>query len=1008
MTRPWRICLLLSTTVALLPVAPAHSTDATDALEAGWNAPPLSARPKALWPWINGNTDLAEITHELEEAKAKGMGGFDIWDIRPVVDDDKVVPAGPAFMSAPSVDAISHAVREATRLGLEIGLVVSSGWNAGGSWTTPEHRTMGLFRSRHRVDGPADVSVVLPFPELPRDYGDQGPALIERGADGLPLFWRDVAVLAIPGTPEEVVPTAAAVVDLSSRVDATGRLTWQAPPGRWEIVRYVCANTGQPLISHSANSGGPMIDHFSAEATEAHLRFFIDHLEAELGPLRNTALKYFYTDSYEVRGDLWTPRLPDEFRKRAGYDLASFLPALDGRVVVDRDTTDRFLFDYRKVLSDLIIEGHYVKAKEVCHGEGIAFAAEAAGPGQPIHNCPFEALKSSGSLDLPRGEFWHRLDGGSVSEQILQVVKGVASAAHIYGQRFVEAEAFTSVWLWQESLAELKPDADRAFCEGLNRIVFHTFPHTPKAAGRPGWVYSFGTQISETQPWWPKAKPFMDYLARISFLLQRGEFVADVLYYYGDGAPNFVPPKRIDPSLGFGYDYDVVNSDVLLRRVEAKGGRLALPTGGTYALLVLPDTDAMDLDVLLKLEALVRAGATVVGPKPIRSLGLRDRTERDAQVRRVADALWGAADGRTTFESRYGEGRVVWGRELRAILAEGRVGPDFSYRGALHEGALDFIHRRDGSAEIYFLRNSLAQPISVDGVFRVSGKGAEIWDPLSGERRPGVVAADDGAATRLPLDLPPHGSVFVVFRPGAPPPSVVAVERDGVRLFPLPGVLPMPRDSSVAPDPSGTLLAKSPGRYVATKRDGRRVDLGDIVIPPPVALKSGWSVTFPLDPGRRSVPLPDLVSWSRLPEDDLRFFSGIATYSGRFALPSTLDLSRRRAVLDLGRVEILAHVFVNGVDCGVAWAEPFAVDVTAALKAGSNDVTIEVANTWPNRLIGDARLPRASRRTNTNIVRLPNAWMYPMKDLPTPEYPLREAGLLGPVRLVFEARLPLD
>jgi hypothetical protein len=417
----------------------------------------------------------------------------------------------------------------------------------------------------------------------------------------------------------------------------------------------------------------------------------------------------------------------------------------------------------------------------------------------------------------------------------------------------------------------------------------------------------------------------------------------------------------------------------------------------------------MDLDVLRKLEALVRAGATVVGPKPLRSLGLRDHAERDAEVRRVADSLWGVADGRTAFENRYGEGRVVWGRELRAILAERRIGPDFSYRGALPEGALDFIHRRDGSTEVFFLRNTLSQPISVDGVFRVSGKGAEIWDPLSGERRPVVVAVDDGTATRLPLDLPPHGSVFLVFRPGTAAPSLVALERDGVRLFPLPGVLAMPRDPSIAPDPSGrALLAKSPGRYLVTTSDGRRIDLGDVVLPAPVGMKSGWSVAFPLDGGSRSVPLPDLVSWSRLSDDDLRFFSGIATYSAHLDVPSTVDLSRHRATLNLGRVEILAHVIVNGVDCGVAWAEPFAVDVTPALKPGSNDVSIEVANTWPNRLIGDARLPRASRRTNTNIVRLPNAWMYPMKDLPTPEYPLREAGLLGPVRLAFEARLPLD
>jgi hypothetical protein len=578
-------------------------------LEEGFRHPPLAARPRALWPWINGNTDLAEITHELEEAKAKGMGGFDIWDIRPVVDEDKVVPTGNPFMGPESVGAIAHAAREATRLGLDLGLTIASGWNAGGSWTRPEHATMGLFRSEKVVEGPARVTLVLPFPDLPRDYKDQGPALIERDASGRPVFSREVALLAVPVTADKVIPSVESVIDLGGRMDTEGSLTWDVPKGRYRVVRYVCANTGQPMISSSAASNGPMIDHFNPEATEVHLRYFIDKLTAELGPLEKTALRYLYTDSYEVRGELWTPRLLEEFERRVGYDMRPFLPLLDGHTMVDSETTARFRFDYDKLLSDLIIEGHYAKGKEVANRYGLGFVAEAAGPGQPIHNCPFESLKSSGALDVPRGEFWHNHSGKDA--ELLQVVKGVAAASHIYEKTFVEAESFTNVWLWQERLADLRPTADRAFCEGLNRIYFHTFPHTPRAAGKPGWVYSFGTQISETQPWWPHAGAFMDYLARTSFLLQQGTFVADVLYYYGDQAPNFVPAKHVDPSLGRGFDYDVTNSDVLLHRLAVQGGRLVLPGGGSYAVLALPDDERMDPAVLAKIEELVAVFSTL-------------------------------------------------------------------------------------------------------------------------------------------------------------------------------------------------------------------------------------------------------------------------------------------------------------------------------------------------------------------------------------------------------------
>ena len=735
--------------------------------------PRHAARPRALWAWINGNTDLAEITRELEEAKAKGMGGLDIWDISPVVDNRHVVPAGPAFMSEASVAAIVHAVREATRLGLDIGLTVASGWNAGGSWTKPEFATMGLFRSSVEVEGPGAVDVRLPYPELPAAYGDgadRKPALIDRGPDGRPVFSREVAVLAMPVSADRVLPSASATVDLTGRLDAAGRLTWSAPAGRWKIVRYVCANTGQPMISHSAGSRGPMIDHFNPEATTAHLEYFLDRLARELGRLDRTALKYLYTDSYEVRGELWTPALVEEFRRRAGYDLLPFMPVFEGYTVVDRETTDRFLFDYRKILSDLIVDGHYARGVEVCRRYGIGFVAEAAGPGQPIHNCPFESLRSSGVLDIPRGEFWHK--AGGEHAELLQVIKGVASAAHIYGKAFIEAEAFTSVWLWQETPADLRPTADRAFAEGLNRIVFHTFPHTPRAAGRPGWVYSFGTQISETLPWWPFAQAFNDYLSRCSFLLQRGRFVGDVLYYYGDRAPNFVAPKHVDPSLGPGYDYDVTNTDVLLHRLAVKDGRFVLPDGTSYELLVLPgDEPGMNVEVARRLQQLVRDGGTIVGSAPVQSVGLLDREPRDREVRAIGEALWKGC-GPSATSVAYGAGRVVCGGTLREALAARGIGPDVSVGEDAPASAIDFIHRRDGDDEIYFVRNTTTAPLGVPVTFRTSGRRAETWDAVSGAIRLARARAS-GGGTVVDLSLDALGSTFVVFRrsgtPGAAP-----------------------------------------------------------------------------------------------------------------------------------------------------------------------------------------------------------------------------------------------
>jgi (4-O-methyl)-D-glucuronate---lignin esterase len=932
--------------LALLAGAPLHGAApaATVSLEEGFRHPPLAARPRALWPWINGNTDEVEITHEMAEARAKGMGGFDIWDIRPVVDEDKVVPAGQPFMGPASVKAIAHAVREATRLGLDLGLTIASGWNAGGSWTRPEHATMGLFRSQKEVVGPGRLRIDLPFPELPKDYKDQGPALIERDADGRPAFAREVAVLAMPVTADRLIPSTTDVIDLSGHMDALGHLDWDAPAGRYKVVRYVCANTGQPMISSSVLSNGPMIDHFNPEATEVHLRYFIDKLTAELGPLAKTALKYFYTDSYEVRGELWTPKLLEEFRRRVGYDMTPFLPTLDGSTVVDAETTARFRFDYDKLLSDLIIEGHYAKGKEVANRYGLGFVAEAAGPGQPIHNCPFESLKSSGALDVPRGEFWHHHTGKDA--ELLQVVKGVASASHIYEKTYVEAESFTSVWLWQERLADLRPTADRAFCEGLNRVYFHTFPHTPGAAGRPGWVYSFGTQISVTQPWWPHARPFMDYLARTSFLLQQGLFVGDVLYYYGDQAPNFVPPKHVDPSLGRGFDYDVTNSDVLLHRISVRDGRLVLPGGGSYAVLALPDDERMDPAVLAKIAELVEAGATVVGRRPTRAYGLNERDKTDAEVRRRADGLWGEVDGVTVKERGVGRGRVAFGKDLRVVLNERGIGPDVAAEGGADE-AIDFIHRRTPEADLYFVRNTTDQPLDVNVRFRTTRRKVERWDPVTAT----ISSLDgriDGASREVRLRFDPNGSFFVVFRDGEPAEPSPPVASPPARTLPLAG---------------------------------------------------DWQVTFPLGAATQKLTFPALASWTDSPLEAVRFFSGIATYRKTADLPA---LGKRRATLHLGRVEATARVFVNDQEAGTLWTPPFALDVTRFLRPGANVLSIEVANLWPNRLIGDAHLTVDKRTTHTNIKRLPNAWSTPMAELPSVKYGLLPSGLLGPVEIRLE------
>ena len=317
-------------------------TGELDRLRSGFTIPPVEARPRALWDWVDGNFEKAEITFEMEEALRMGMGGFDIWDVRSVVDEDSIMPAGPPFMSDEYVDAICHAINEAERLGLDLGLIIASGWNAGGEWTAPELQTMGLYQSSEMVRGPGTVSIELPFPDLPEISGKKGrekTALIPRQENGWPVFYREVTVLASRiNADDTLILSAEKILDISEKHDGQGVVNWEVPAGDWKVTRYVCTNTGQPMISSTPNSLGPMIDHFSAEASEKHIRFFIEKLEAVLGkPIGESGLSYFYTDSYEVQGQLWTPSMMEEFRQRKGYDMAPYLPALDGYIIDDPD-----------------------------------------------------------------------------------------------------------------------------------------------------------------------------------------------------------------------------------------------------------------------------------------------------------------------------------------------------------------------------------------------------------------------------------------------------------------------------------------------------------------------------------------------------------------------------------------------------------------------------------------------------------------------------------------------
>lgn len=742
-------------------------------------------------------------------------------------------------------------------------------------------------------------------------------------------------VFSTAGAPPFQLFSKEEAVDLTAHIGRESRLKWKAPPGQWTILRYVVMHTGERLKVPSPNSDGWATDHFNPEATKVHMDYVTARLKEALGDLRTSGLKNLYLASYEVVGQVWSPGFIDDFKRLRGYDMTPYLPAIFGARIGDHLTTARFLHDYRKTLSDVLIGAYYRAAREAANRAGLGIKSEAGGPGPPIHNVPVDSLLANGAIDEIQGEFWpFRPDAHS-----LWVVKETASAGHLYGKPVVHMEAFTSTHHWHEGPQDLKDSADRVFCEGGNHMVWHTWTHAPRDAGKPGWVYGAGTHVNTNVTWWPKIKPFIDYLARSSFLLQRGQFVGDVLYYYGDGGYKFVPPRKPQPGLGRGYDYDFTNSDIILNRLAVRDGRFVLPDGASYAVLVLPDDREAHPDVLAKIEQLAAAGGTVIGPKPLRAHGLEGYPASDRRVRDLANKLWGDLDGQSKTSRQHGKGRVVWGQTPRAVLEELGIGPDFT----APEG-IDFIHRREGRNDIYFVRNTAAAPASPTVTFRVTDRQPELWDPVTGEIKPAPVwRRAAGGRIELPLEFAGHGSMFVVFRRAAKDP-------------------PAP----VAPP----------------------------ALPAPLTLDGPWTVDF--ENGPQGVPFPQLVSWTAHPNTALHHFAGAARYRTEFAVPAGWRRNGQGARIDLGRLWVVASATLNGQALGIAWTAPFALDASAALREGENKLVVEIVNAWHNRLVGDAKLPPGERTTRTNVL--------VSAGKPWAELDLLDSGLFGPVRVVATPR----
>ena len=1303
-----------------------------DALESSFLNPVEEAKPQTFWVWMNGNATREGITLDLEAMKEAGLGGALIFD------GGDYFPEGQArYLSPKWQELMEHAIEEADRLGLSLGMHNAPGWSSsGGPWITPALSMKQLvwtedtvkegaivklpqpqtnlsfyrdayviafpsqpgetvaFRDRIRrvgmstgkvvnaaslTDGLLDTSLSLKKGEyleielkdacairgitLNASIDGKFPRyLFQASLDGVNFkdvtdvvsvgthsirapasvnfpevkgrFFRliprsdaDLAEVELLGYPRvfdwvrksnlsynlgyqvhipesgEVIPgiDPQSVLDLTDKLRPDGTLDWTVPEGSWTIIRLGYTSTGKHNVTASASGDGLECDKFDPKALDFHFNHVIGTVMKNAGELSGKAFNAVTIDSYEAGMQNWTENFPEEFLKRAGYDITPYLPALTGRIVGDTAISERFFYDYQRSQADLMTDAYYRHMKELCNEHGLKLYAEGYGQGV------FDELEVAGVPDYPMSEFWTRTPWTPN-----RTIKMVSSAAHIYGKPVVAAESYTGeerTSRWLSYPYSLKGLGDIMYSWGLNEMIFHRYAHQPHPTAFPGMTMGlWGFQFERTNTWFKDSSAWLGYLTRCQSVLRQGNYIADVLVFVGERPPDVA--QWTIPAMPEGYTYDLINADAILGRLEAKDGKLVLPEGNSYRVLMLPSNlEGMTPELMEKIESFADAGVPIIGPKPKHSLSLRGFPRSEDDIQAIADRIW---KKKNVFSS----------ANLKDVLKNHAIAPDFVYRGEAIDASLSWCHRKDGASDLYFVGNRQRRVDDVVCTFRVSGKRPELWYPETGEIRQAVVYEDLGDSIRMPLRLGQSESVFVVFREPSEKAAPTQISHDGEvivsvdepselqkpaqpidtftmavwvkpdieqRLFPqestegfidetgkfyaipaakgdllfgeghvcaglavgrngvyvverseksAPAVLaapmpisgwthvavvyeqgtprlyvngqfikeglksghtvhpgigsPLPAPESVfhftgldnmakaggtTPPPSngrvfffegnmaapelfeeailsdqiqalfdnGIPMPPAPPAIELCGNDTEEpealvwesgtyeLDNGETVeakIEEPLFLKGPWTVEFPPRLGApESIQMDTLESLHLNKEEGVKYFGGTATYIHSLKVEEQELEAGKHVVLDLGRVEVIARVFVNGKQAELLWKEPYRIDITDYTKPGENDLRIEITTLLVNRLIGDEQLPpevqygyapgggtdaySLNSATGSGVRKFPDwylsgdpkpeggrvtfsAWGFYEKD-----EPLVASGLLGPVRVYY-------
>ena len=1038
---------LLTISLALAGMAAAAETS----LEDMFNNPPVKTRPYVWWHWMGPNFSKEGITKDLEAMKEAGIGGATIFNITSAVQEShKPTLNNPwpdqTYRSPKYWEAMKHAADEAARLGLELGLHNTVGYSTtGGPWIDEEKSMRQITSKSVAIDGGNHVTVEIPRPDpvVYRGWGNTGHAL---------HGFHDIAVIAAPAE-GDIDP--AKVIDLTNSF-RDGKLTWNAPAGKWQVYRLCSVPTGATPHPLPDELIGKVleVDKMSLELNRFHWDQVIEPMKRHLGSHLGKTFRHFLIDSYEAGHQNWTAGFREEFKKRKGYDPLPWLLTLKGRQVGNADLTARFQEDFKNIISTLYYEHGWRTAAEKMRAVGMELQFEP-------YSGPFDTVDGSALADIPMGEFWTG-GGGGISRTIM-------ATARAAGRTVVGAEAFTGrpeISKWTETPAFLERSADGTFASGVNRMILHHWVHQPfddryKPGMGMGW---WGTHFGRHQTWAKDGADFYKYLGRCQALLQAGEAPADFV------------------SVGKDQGGDIIPWRVFRDGLVVRNGRIVLPSGRSYPFLGIPHDGTMTPADLKRMTHLLEQGAVIVCAKPSRAPGLAGYPQSDREVAARAAQLWN-----TEPVHQVGKGRLHTRGDIQSAIREAGITPFVQIRG---NSDVQSSSRITGDTQLHFIANRGASDASFTASFRLSDKLPELWDAETGSIRIAPVWRQVDDRTEVDITLGAYKSVFVVFRDSTLPADHLVSARaqatgdaleivrarfgtaEGNRWYdateklrdlaksgslhiesihpgamgrdPAPNVVKtleleyrignetrrisvqekQPLHLAGAAVPAIELIAAKDGSTQVSAAAAVRVELAyasgksktlDLAAPAaPAILQGPWQVTLdsPVEI-TRNIQLSALADLSRHEDPAVKYFSGTATYAIGFDLPDSTSSLR----VDLGKVHDLARVTLNGKNLGVLWHPPFTLDLSPALKPGKNHLEIAVTNTWHNRLVGDEQFPAdfewgEDRGDKGRAMKSYPDWF--LKNQPRPEQqrkclvvwyyhrkntPLQPTGLLGPVTL---------